>query len=206
MHALITLILATVVIAIRRTTRASHVVHAPPSTTQPIRPMPPVSPSQPRWHQRGSVRLLGRALTGMVIALTIIGFSNFPWPVTAGVWSAAMAADIATLQATIWQHRDLVVIASTSFWMLVPIWVLAIRLGLREGRALLRITYLVPLWCYHQGRLVFARTAICPRLRYGVIQPLWGLVTRLGHHGWWLIRFGVWSIRRTLVWCYRGAR
>ena len=110
-----------------------------------------------------------------------------------------MAADIATLQTTIWQHRDALVVTSTVWWMLLPIWVMAVRLGLREGCALLRITYLIPIWGYHQGRLVFARTAVGYQLRLRVCQPLGGLVTRLGHHGWWLARFSGWLIRHRMV-------
>lgn len=142
-------------------------------------------------------------MTGIAIALTIIGFSNFPWPVTAGVWSTQIAPSVVQVQLLIWLHRDALVVTSTVFWMLLPIWVLAIRLGLREGRALMWIGYLVPFWCYHQGRLVVARAAVGYQLRLKVRQPLWGLATRWSHHGWWSARFSIWLIRRTLG-CHRG--
>ncbi|NJO82854.1 MAG: hypothetical protein HC828_08565 [Blastochloris sp.] len=172
----------------------------------PMTPYPRSQPHGPSWHRRGSLQLLGRASVGLLIALLIIAFSNFPWPTTAGVWSAAMAADIASFQVGIWQHRDALVITSTMFWMLLPVWVMAIRLGLREGRALVRIGYLLPIWVYQQGRYVLARAAVGYHLHCGFIQPLWGYVTRWSHHGWWLLRFGAWSLRRTLVGCSRGAR
>lgn len=173
------------------------------SRPRPSQSMPPVSPSQPTWHRRGSVRLLGRAVTGLVIALAIIGFSALPWPATAGVWSDAMAADITNFQVGIWQHRDLLLLGSVVWWMVLPFWLLVIRLGLREGRALMWIGYLVPFWCYHRGRLVVARAAVGYQLRLKVRQPLWGLVTRWSHHGWWSARFSIWLIRRTLG-CHRG--
>lgn len=176
------------------------------SRPRPPQSIPPVAPalSRPTGHRRGSLQLLGRAVTGMVIALMIIAFSVFPWPATAGVGSAAIAADIAGFQVRIWHHRDALVVTSTLFWMLVPVWAMVIRLGLREGRALMWIGYLLPIWGYQQGRYVLARAAVVYHLRYGVIQPLWGRMTRWGHHGWWFLRFSGWMARR--MWCYRGAR
>ncbi|NJO82439.1 MAG: hypothetical protein HC828_06185 [Blastochloris sp.] len=198
MHIFVIFVIAATIIFARIASRPRNDT----STRGPVS----TAPSRTTWHHRGSIQLLGRSLAGMGIALVIIALCSFPWPSTAGVWSGSVAVEVAHMQFLIWQHRDVLVVMSTLFWMLLPVWGMVIRLGLREGRALVRIGYLIPIWGYQQGRSVLARAAVCYHLRCGVIRPLWGRVTRWVHHGWWFIRFGAWATRRTLVWCYRGTR
>lgn len=135
-------------------TFCTHLALRPAHPTRPALPPPP-TPTPTRihqpWYHRGTIRLVGRSVGGLLIALTLIGFSVMPWPTT-GAWSASVASDVTRLQRQIIQSYDLLLVSLAAFCGLLPLWRGLTRQSMLEARACIRIGYLLPLWGYWQLR------------------------------------------------------